>query len=160
MRKTVALLISFLCCFPLAAQDLYEQYIATYSDAAVAEMYRSGVPASITLAQGLLESGMGRSTLAVQANNHFGIKCHGWTGMKVYHDDDAKDECFRKYESVEDSYKDHSDFLRYKDRYKFLFDLEPTDYKGSCYGLKSAGYATDPSYANKLINIIEKYRLY
>ena len=96
----------------------------------------------------------------MQANNHFGIKCHGWTGMKVYHDDDAKDECFRKYESVEDSYKDHSDFLRYKDRYKFLFDLEPTDYKGWCYGLKSAGYATDPSYANKLINIIEKYRLY
>ena len=143
----------------LGAQDLYEQYIEKYADAAIEEMYRSGVPASITLAQGLLESGMGRSSLATTANNHFGIKCHGWTGGKVYYDDDEKGECFRKYDSVADSYRDHSDFLRYKDRYKSLFDLDITDYKGWCTGLKAAGYATDPGYAQKLINIIEKYDL-
>ena len=123
-------------------------------------MERTGVPASITLAQGLLESGAGRSTLATKAHNHFGIKCHkAWRGDKVYHDDDAPQECFRSYNKDEDSFRDHSDFLRYYDRYKFLFDLELTDYKGWCYGLKQAGYATDPAYATKLIALIEEYDL-
>ena len=117
-----------------------EIYIDKYSALAVAEMYRSGVPASITLAQGLLESGNGRSELALKSNNHFGIKCHNnWTGGRVYHDDDAKGECFRKYSHPHQSYRDHSDFLRYRDRYKFLFDLKTTDYKGWAYGLKQAG---------------------
>lgn len=124
-------------------------------------MYRSGVPASITLAQGLLESGYGRSELALKSNNHFGIKCHnGWKGGRVYHDDDAKGECFRKYDRPEDSFKDHSDFLRYRDRYKFLFDYKVTDYKSWANGLKKAGYATDPAYPRKLIKLIEDYRLY
>ena len=137
-----------------------ESYISTYSSLAVSEMCRSGIPASITLAQGLLESGYGRSTLATKANNHFGIKCHSdWKGESVYHDDDAKGECFRKYPKAEDSYRDHSDFLRFKSRYAFLFELEMTDYKAWAHGLKKAGYATDPRYAYKLINIIETYRL-
>ena len=124
-------------------------------------MYRTGVPASITLAQGLLESGNGRSELAVKGNNHFGIKCHNtWTGAKVYHDDDAKGECFRKYDNPEESFRDHSDFLRYRDRYKFLFDYEVADYKSWAYGLKAAGYATDPKYPEKLIRLIEEYELY
>jgi LysM repeat protein len=119
------------------------------------------VPASITLAKGLLESRHGLSELAVKGNNHFGIKCHNnWTGKKIYYDDDAKGECFRKYPSPEQSYRDHSDFLRYRDRYKFLFDYKTTDYKSWANGLKKAGYATDPSYASKLIRIIEDYRLY
>ena len=124
-------------------------------------MVRSGVPASITLAQGMLESGSGMSKLATQGNNHFGIKCHkGWEGKSMKVDDDAPNECFRVYSSVADSYKDHSDFLRYRDRYKFLFDLERTDYKGWAYGLKKAGYATDPGYPAKLIKYIEEYKLY
>jgi hypothetical protein len=128
---------------------------------AVKEMVRSGVPASITLAQGILESGSGMSKLATQGNNHFGIKCHkGWEGKSMKVDDDAPNECFRVYSSVADSYKDHSDFLRYRDRYKFLFDLERTDYKGWAYGLKKAGYATDPGYPAKLIKYIEEYKLY
>lgn len=143
------------------AQTVQEKYISTYADIAVQEMYRSGVPASITLAQGMLESGNGRSQLALKSNNHFGIKCHkGWTGERVYHDDDAKGECFRKYSHPHQSYRDHSDFLRYRDRYKFLFDLKTTDYKGWAYGLKQAGYATDPGYATKLIKLIEDYKLY
>lgn len=138
-----------------------EAYVARYSDMAVSEMYRSGVPASITLAQGLLESGYGMSALARQSNNHFGIKCHAdWTGERVYHDDDAKGECFRKYPKVSDSYADHGDFLRYKPRYAFLFDYNRTDYKSWAHGLKKAGYATDPKYAYKLIDIIETYKLY
>ena len=157
-------LILVLCVFFLPAayaQNLQQKYIETYADVAVQEMYRSGVPASITLAQGMLESGNGRSTLAVKANNHFGIKCHnGWKGGRVYHDDDAKGECFRKYGHAYESYRDHSDFLRYRDRYKFLFDLKSTDYKGWAYGLKKAGYATDPGYATKLIKLIEEYKLY
>ena len=134
-------------------------YIEKYSRTAVAEMYRSGVPASITLAQGMLESSNGQSELAVKGNNHFGIKCHDWNGARMYYDDDRKGECFRKYRSAEDSYRDHSDFLRFRDRYKFLFDLETTDYKGWAYGLKRAGYATDPAYPRKLIKIIEDYGL-
>lgn len=136
-------------------------YIERYSDLAVAEMYRSGIPASITLAQGLLESGYGLSELAVKGNNHFGIKCHsGWNGKKMYHDDDRRGECFRVYDDPQQSYADHSDFLRYRDRYAFLFDYEITDYRSWAHGLKSAGYATDPSYARKLITLIEEYRLY
>jgi hypothetical protein len=153
------LLLGLVC---LVAKDdtPQERYVKKYADMAVKEMIRSGVPASITLAQGMLESGNGQSRLAVQGNNHFGIKCHkGWEGKTLHHDDDAPGECFRVYESVADSYKDHSDFLRYRDRYKFLFDLERTDYKGWAYGLKKAGYATDPNYPAKLIKYIEEYDL-
>lgn len=148
--------------FPSFATKTPQQaYIDKYAALAVHEMYRSGVPASITLAQGMLESGNGLSELAVKGNNHFGIKCHNnWTGGKMYHDDDAKGECFRKYSDPELSYRDHSDFLRYRDRYKFLFDLELTDYKGWAHGLKKAGYATDPSYPSKLIRLIETYKLH
>ena len=145
----------------MSAQTLQKAYIEKFAPIAVEEMYRSGVPASITLAQGILESGSGRSTLAVKSNNHFGIKCHnGWQGKKVYHDDDARNECFRKYDKPEDSYRDHSDFLRYRDRYKFLFEYEVTDYKSWAHGLKKAGYATDPAYPKKLIGLIEEYALY
>ena len=133
-----------------------ERYIAKYSPIAVNEMYRTGVPASITLAQGLIESGYGMSPLAINGNNHFGIKCHrGWTGRTLKADDDRRGECFRAYDSAEESFRDHSDFLRYRDRYKFLFDFNTTDYKSWAYGLKQAGYATDPSYASKLIKCIE-----
>lgn len=165
MKKLIYTLIGAMVAVAaaVAAVDINaarEEYIAKYSSLAISEMERTGVPASITLAQGLLESGAGRSTLATKANNHFGIKCHkSWRGEKVYHDDDAPQECFRSYPKAEDSFKDHSDFLRYYDRYKFLFDLEITDYKGWCYGLKKAGYATDPEYAGKLIALIEKYDL-
>lgn len=165
MRKKlpVAALLGLFAFITLSADKLsvQEQYVRTYSKVAVSEMYRSGIPASITLAQGLLESGAGKSRLATEANNHFGIKCHNnWTGDRIYHDDDQKGECFRKYRNASDSFRDHSDFLRYKDRYKFLFDLEITDYKGWATGLKKAGYATDPAYSRKLIKIIEDYRLY
>lgn len=135
-------------------------YIEKFSSLAVEEMYRSGVPASITLAQGLLESGYGLSELAVEANNHFGIKCHNWAGAKIFYDDDKRNECFRRYASPEESFRDHSDFLRYRDRYKFLFNLEPGDYKGWAHGLRKAGYATDPAYPQKLIKLIEEYELY
>ncbi len=134
-------------------------YIKKYASVAVSEMYRSGIPASITLAQGLLESGYGLSPLAKEGNNHFGIKCHDWTGKKMYYDDDKRGECFRVYKTADASFKDHSDFLRYRDRYKSLFDNEITDYKSWAYGLKKAGYATDPSYPSKLIKLIETYNL-
>src|SRR6056297_1976947 len=136
-------------------------YIEQYKDLAVREMKRSGVPASITLAQGMLESDYGRSTLAVKANNHFGIKCHNdWTGKRIYHDDDRKNECFRKYNDVYESFKDHSDFLTGVNRYDFLFELKITEYKKWARGLKKAGYATSPTYASKLINLIERYQLH
>ncbi len=136
-----------------------EKYIARYAAIAVSEMYRTGVPASITLAQGLLESRYGLSSLAADGNNHFGIKCHDWTGKKQYADDDKKGECFRVYDSAEESFVDHSDFLRYRSRYKALFEYPVTDYKSWAYGLKSAGYATDPAYPTKLIKLIEDYNL-
>ena len=137
-----------------------ESYIAEYSPVAVSEMYRSGIPASITLAQGILESSSGVSRLATEGRTHFGIKCHAaWKGPVIYADADALHECFRKYSSPDESYRDHSDFLRYKPRYASLFDLNLTDYKGWAYGLKAAGYATDPAYAGKLIGIIETYNL-
>jgi len=137
------------------------QYIKKYAPIAVSEMYKYNVPASITLAQGILESGNGRSQLASKSNNHFGIKCHtGWKGAKVYHDDDEKGECFRKYKYVESSYEDHSQFLSGRRRYASLFALRKTDYKGWSKGLKKAGYATDKNYPKKLIKIIETYELY
>lgn len=149
-----------LSCFMLQADDLRREYIRKWSETAVEQMIASGVPASITLAQACLESANGTSTLARQANNHFGIKCRGWSGPAFRHDDDLKDECFRSYDNAAESFSDHSDFLRYNDRYASLFDLDPTDYKGWARGLKKAGYATDPAYAEKLIKIIEDYRLY
>tara|TARA_B100001758_G_scaffold239472_1_gene243863 strand:+ start:515 stop:1276 length:762 start_codon:yes stop_codon:yes gene_type:complete len=137
-----------------------EDYINYYSSIAMDEMIQFGIPASITLAQGILESGAGRGTLAVQANNHFGIKCHDWTGKKTFHDDDKKQECFRKYDNPEYSYRDHSIFLSNRGRYSFLFDLKKDDYKKWARGLKKAGYATDPKYSQKLIDLIERYELY
>lgn len=163
MKKILIILlsISFLTAFSAAGNTPQKKYIEQFASLAVEEMYRSGIPASITLAQGLLESRYGQSELAVEGNNHFGIKCHNnWSGKKMYHDDDLKGECFRKYPSPEHSYRDHSDFLRYRERYAFLFDLEITDYKAWAYGLKKAGYATDPQYPAKLIKLIEEYSLY
>ena len=137
------------------------QYIKKYAPLAVLEMHKYDIPASITLAQGILESGNGRSQLASKSNNHFGIKCHvGWKGQKVYHDDDEKGECFRKYKFVETSYKDHSEFLSGRRRYANLFKLRKSDYKGWAKGLKAAGYATDRKYPQKLISLIERYNLH
>ena len=136
-------------------------YIEKFKDIAMREMREYGIPASITLAQGILESGDGNSRLASKGNNHFGIKCHGsWQGKKMYHDDDAKGECFRVYKDAEQSYRDHSLFLANRSRYAFLFELEPDDYKGWDKGLKKAGYATNPKYAPLLIKIIEENQLY
>ena len=122
-------------------------------------MLQYGIPASITLAQGILESGAGRGDLTKKGNNHFGIKCHDWTGDRVYHDDDELQECFRKYNDPKYSYRDHSLFLTGRSRYQDLFKLRKNDYKGWAKGLKKAGYATDPKYPNKLISIIERYQL-
>ncbi len=134
-------------------------YVDQWKSVAIKQMKEHNIPASITLAQGILESGSGNSTLAVQGKNHFGIKCHGWTGDKMYMDDDAKGECFRVYKSADDSYEDHSLFLEKYDRYAFLFNLEITDYKEWANGLKKAGYATNPQYPQLLINIIEELKL-
>lgn len=143
-----------------AQQITPEQYIETYKQLAISEMNRSGVPASITLAQGLLETESGNSMLVKKSNNHFGIKCKSnWTGESVSHDDDARGECFRKYGSAEESYIDHSNFLKNSARYAGLFSLDKTDYKGWAYGLKAAGYATNPQYPQILIRNIEKYNL-
>lgn len=137
-----------------------EEYIITYKDIAIEKMKNYRIPASITLAQGILESGSGNSRLAQKANNHFGIKCHkGWTGKTFYMDDDEKNECFRKYKKAEDSYRDHSLFLTQRGRYSFLFDLKITDYKAWAKGLKKAGYATNPKYPEILISLIERYDL-
>ena len=138
----------------------YQQYIDQYKDCAIEQMLKWKVPASITLAQGLLESGAGRSRLAVKGNNHFGIKCHGWQGPAIYHDDDASGECFRAYASAFDSFEDHSRFLANGQRYAKLFKLKTTDYQGWANGLKAAGYATNPKYAQQLIDIIQLYKLY
>lgn len=136
-------------------------YIRKYAPLAVHEMHENKIPASITLAQGILESGRGRSELALKSNNHFGIKCHtGWQGQRVYHDDDEKGECFRKYKYVETSFDDHSKFLTQRRRYAFLFSYSTKDYKKWAKGLRKAGYATDKKYPNKLIKIIEDYKLY
>lgn len=137
-----------------------EAYIYNLSDIAMDEMRKYGIPASITMAQGILESGSGKGRLSVEANNHFGIKCHDWTGAKIYHDDDAAQECFRKYNNVKYSYRDHSLFLTSRRRYMDLFRLGKDDYKGWAKGLKKAGYATDKKYPQKLISLIERYELY
>ena len=138
-----------------------EEYINLYKDIAIEEMNIYGIPASITLAQGILESGHGNSMLAKKANNHFGIKCHiEWTGKSFHMDDDARNECFRKYKNPYNSFKDHSIFLATRDRYAFLFDYEITDYESWAQGLKKAGYATNPKYPQLLINIIEEYELH
>lgn len=135
-------------------------YIDRYKEIAMTEMIDYKIPASITLAQGILESGNGNSELSRKSNNHFGIKCHkSWTGKRTYHDDDEKGECFRVYDTPADSYRDHSIFLSTGQRYAFLFDLKITDYKGWAKGLKQAGYATLPTYANILIKLIENYNL-
>jgi LysM repeat protein len=135
-------------------------YIAKYRDIAIAEMQRTGVPAAITLAQGILETEAGRSNLVQRSNNHFGIKCKSdWTGETVSHDDDAKGECFRKYNDPTLSYKDHSDFLKTRAHYAPLFKLDPADYQAWAYGLKKAGYATNPKYPQILIRIINEYNL-
>jgi len=141
--------------------NLAQSYIDRYGDMAIREMKRTGIPASITLAQGMLESDFGRSSLARDANNHFGIKCHNnWTGAKVYHDDETRNECFRRYKSAEESFRDHSDYLTTTPRYKPLFSLSSTDYRGWAHGLKKAGYATNPQYASLLITNIERYGLH
>lgn len=137
-----------------------EDYIAFFKAIAIHEMKLYGIPASITLAQGILESGSGKGRLARQANNHFGIKCHDWTGPRIYHDDDRAQECFRKYNDPSQSYRDHSLFLAKRKRYADLFKHKITDYKAWARGLKRAGYATDPQYPKKLISLIERYKLY
>lgn len=155
------LLILLLIPMGLLAQRITpEEYILNYKDIAMREMREYRIPASITLAQGLLESGAGNSALAREANNHFGIKCHkGWEGKTYIMDDDAKNECFRKYKNAEDSFRDHSEFLATRSRYAALFELEITDYEGWAKGLKAAGYATNPKYAQLLIDRIELYDL-
>jgi len=137
-----------------------EKYIDTYKEIAQNEMKLYNIPASITLAQGILESGSGKGRLSSNANNHFGIKCHDWTGAKVYHDDDKAQECFRKYKDAKYSFRDHSLFLSERKRYAALFKLKKSNYKGWAKGLKAAGYATDKKYPQKLISLIERYKLY
>lgn len=160
MGRVLILVLAILLLPQNPVADPRQEYIEKYASLAVSEMRRTGVPASITLAQGLVESGAGRSPLAVYANNHFGIKCHeDWDGGTYLKDDDEAQECFRSYVSVEESFRAHSDFLRARPRYARLFELKPTDYKGWAKGLRQAGYATDPGYADKLIRIIEAYGL-
>ena len=164
MKKLKLFLILIISCLALQAQTRnkqYEAYIKKYRELAVEEMKKYHIPASITLAQGLLESGAGQSALARKSNNHFGIKCGSdWYGKTVSHDDDARGECFRAYKHPKDSYEDHSKFLAGRPRYASLFNLNITDYKGWARGLKKAGYATNPRYADQLIGIIELYELY
>ena len=168
-RSRTILFLGLLClCVSYAVAQPAEKpnprvmdYIVRFSSIAIEEMQRSGIPASITLAQGIYESGAGSSRLAVEANNHFGIKCKKeWTGPSIRHTDDLKNECFRKYESALESYRDHSDFLRTRPHYAFLLQLDPSDYKGWAYGLKRAGYATSPRYPEALLRLIETYSLY
>lgn len=160
--RPLCFLLAALCSLASTAfaADRYSLYIETYSDMARAEMMEFGIPASITLAQGLLESAAGASTLAKEGNNHFGIKCHNtWTGPSMLRSDDAPDECFRVYDNASESFRDHSLFLSRK-RYAPLFLLSPTDYAAWAAGLKQCGYATDPHYADRLVAIIERYELY
>jgi len=160
-KIVITFLFTLGCYFTTVAQGLTpEEYINQYKDLAINEMKRMGVPAAITLAQGLLETQNGNSDLVKSSNNHFGIKCKSsWTAETVSHDDDESGECFRKYPTAEDSYRDHSNFLRGNSRYDFLFKLNPADYKAWAYGLRKAGYATNPRYPDILIKNIEKYNL-
>ena len=163
MRKifiSVCLVLSLSAFGQVRWNQTYQEYFNQYKDIAIEQMKRYHIPASITLAQGVFESAAGRSELATKGNAHFGIKCNGWTGRTIYHDDDARNECFRAYDSAYDSYEDHSRFLTSSQRYRQLFKLSITDYKGWARGLKAAGYATNPQYANKLIEIIQLYKLY
>lgn len=160
MKKTILFFCLAIAFGANAQREKAEAYVVTYREVAMKEMLRSGVPAAITLAQGILESQYGESDLVKSSNNHFGIKCKTeWTGPKVYHDDDEKGECFRVYASAEDSYTDHSDFLRTRPHYAFLFQLDPTDFEGWANGLKKAGYATTPTYPQKLLKVIADYNL-
>jgi Mannosyl-glycoprotein endo-beta-N-acetylglucosaminidase/LysM domain len=160
MKKIIILVFIFCSIYANAQKITPEEYINTFKEIAVSEMKRSGVPASVTLAQGILETECGNSDLVKRSNNHFGIKCKSdWAGESVRHTDDAPNECFRKYPKPEDSYKDHSDYLKTNDRYASLFELAPSDYKGWAYGLKKAGYATNPRYPQIVISHIEKYNL-
>ena len=162
-RRSIATLLFILCGLSLAAQQrnsFYDDYIARFGSVAIDQMNRYGIPASITMAQGLLESGAGRSELATKGNNHFGIKCHSWTGPTIYHDDDATGECFRAYGNARESYEDHSRFLVNSTRYRKLFQYGRKDYKSWAHGLKECGYATDPQYAYRLISLIERYDLH
>lgn len=164
MRKIVVF-VAFLLSVSAFSQarwnQAYQQYVNQYKDIAIEQMQRYRIPASITLAQGLLESGAGRSELTRNSNNHFGIKCNnGWTGRRTYHDDDQRNDCFRVYDNAFESYEDHSKFLANNQRYRSLFNLKTTDYRGWAKGLKAAGYATNPIYAEKLIEIIQLYKLY
>ena len=162
MKKIISALVFllFVCLQTQAQQTKAMAYIEKYKNIAIAEMQRSGVPAAITLAQGMLESSYGESELCKKSNNHFGIKCkNDWTGDKAYSDDDVKNECFRVYADVAASYKDHSDFLRSRDWYAPLFNLSPTDVEGWAYGLKKAGYATEKDYPQRLLELINRYNL-
>lgn len=164
-RCIFCLFVTLFALLSVPAADLvwskqYQDYFERYHEVAIEQMVMHRIPASITLAQGVLESAAGRSELAVKGNNHFGIKCNGWTGRKTYHDDDERNECFRAYGSAYESYEDHSRFLTGSPRYQKLFQLKLTDYKGWAKGLKACGYATSPTYAKKLIQIIELYELY
>jgi len=161
MQKSVIIFLLIFFYNGIKAQSVtVQQYINVYKDLAIREMKRTGVPASITIAQGILETESGQSELVLKSNNHFGIKCKSnWSGGSVYHNDDEEGECFRKYNSAEESFRDHSDFLRNNKRYAFLFSLEIDDYKAWAFGLKKAGYATNPRYPYILINSIEKYKL-
>lgn len=160
--KIIVLCTALVAVTGLQAQNMTRaEYIERYKDTAVAHMEKYGIPASIKMAQGLLESNNGNSRLAVEACNHFGIKCKSdWTGLTVYHDDDELGECFRRYSNAGDSWADHSEFLDTGTRYQSLFTLDPLDYKGWAHGLKAAGYATNPRYAELLITIIEDNQLY
>ena len=161
MKKLIYVITATILSSNLFAQRISpDEYINTYREIAIAEMKRSGIPASVTLAQGILETECGNSDLVKRSNNHFGIKCKStWTGESVKHTDDAPNECFRKYNNPADSYKDHSDYLKTSPRYATLFELDPSDYKGWAYGLKKAGYATNPKYPQIVISNIEKYNL-
>ena len=162
MRSFVYSLFTLLC-FSAQAQSpaAISAYVERYKAIAIEEMKSTGIPASVTLAQGIHESGCGNSVLALKSNNHFGIKCHNeWTGDTYHHDDDAPQECFRVYTTPEESFRDHSDFLKTRPRYASLFDLDPSDYKGWAKGLKAAGYATNPKYPQIIIKLIEDYKLY
>ena len=158
--KFTYILLCFFYISILNAQNKSEIYIEKYKDIAIAEMNEYGIPASITLAQAILESGNGESRLAIEGNNHFGIKCHNdWTGETIIEDDDEKGECFRKYKNANESFRDHSLFLTQRGRYTFLFDYDVSNYKKWARGLKKAGYATNPKYASLLIDLIKRYDL-
>lgn len=164
VKSTICITIFILSLFSFANSQTLSQtylaYVSKYHEIAQKQQREHGIPASIILAQGLLESGAGQSFLSKSSNNHFGIKCSDWKGEKFYYDDDTKDECFRKYSQVLNSYEDHSAFLKSRPRYASLFQLKSDDYEGWAFGLKKAGYATDPTYAYKIISIVDNYSLH